>query len=93
MKYNQYKCFNIDSRRPQVLLTGNGLTRNNKPWAELIRSLARDRVPVTEFAAKTGEISLPYSIMTLAMADTEDVVRKKKTRMNFPIKNIRTILC
>lgn len=86
MKYNQYKCFNIQASRPQVLLTGNGLTRNNKPWAELIRSLARDGVPVTEFAAKTGEISLPYTIMTLAMADTEDVVRKKKYQDEFSDK-------
>ena len=86
MKYNQYKCFNIEASRPQVLLTGNGLTRNNKPWAELIRSLARDGVPVTEFVAKTGEISLPYTIMTLATADTEDVVRKKKYQDEFSDK-------
>ncbi|WP_300561325.1 SIR2 family protein [uncultured Oscillibacter sp.] len=86
MKYNQYKCFNIEASRPQVLLTGNGLTRNNKPWAELIQSLARDGVPVTEFTSKTGEISLPYTIMTLAMADTEDVVRKKKYQDEFSDK-------
>ena len=86
MKYNQYKCFNIEASRPQVLLTGNGLTRNNKPWAELIRSLARDGAPVAEFAAKTGEVSLPYTIMTLATADTEDAVRKQKYQNEFTNK-------
>ena len=86
MKYNQYKCFNIEASRPQVLLTGNGLTQNNKPWAELIRSLARDGVLVAEFAAKTGEVSLPYTIMTLATADTEDAVRKQKYQNEFSNK-------
>ena len=86
MKYNQYKCFDINASRPQVLLTGNGLTRNNKPWAELIRSLARDGVPVAKFAANTGESSLPYTIMTLATAETEDVVRKKKYQDEFSDK-------
>ncbi len=75
MTYKDYKIFNLLERRPQVLLFGNGIVRNDNEdmrWERLIQSIARDGIDVSEYR------DVPYTIQATAVADMGDTKRHQK---------------
>lgn len=75
MKYNEFKVFNLLERRPQVLLLGNGIVRNDNEdmrWEQFIQSIARDGVNASEYK------DAPYTIQATAVADIGDKKRRQK---------------
>ena len=68
------KRFDLDERRPSVLLFGNGIVRcfsKNSDWTRVIESLAVTSLDPEE----TG--SFPYSIRATVTTDPDDVSRRK----------------
>lgn len=62
-------------RRPQVLLLGNGIVRNDNEdmrWERLIQTIARDGIDTSEYR------DVPYTIQATAVADIDDAKRRQK---------------
>lgn len=75
MTYKKYKTFNLLKRRPQVLLLGNGIVRNDNEdmrWERLIQTIARDGIDTSEYR------DVPYTIQATAVADIDDAKRRQK---------------
>ena len=75
MTYKKYKTFNLLKRRPQVLLLGNGIVRNDNEdmrWERLIQTIARDGIDTNEYR------DVPYTIQATAVADIDDAKRRQK---------------
>lgn len=78
------KTFDLNERRPQVLLLGNGLTYDaGISWYELIRKVARKDVDVNKYEKErvnerfTGYY-VPNTVLTLATSETDDSNRHKQ---------------
>lgn len=77
-KHKQYKSFDLTKQRPQVLLLGNGLSRQ-KSWHDFIKSVADKNV---EKYSKNEEFLLPNLILTSAVTD----IKKDSERQNQYLK-------
>ena len=87
------KFFNLERRKPQVLLVGNGLSYNSKfTWSSLIKNLAKNN----EFCFDKSKI--PYSIQASMIAPISDKERHAKYQLlmqryeYLPKENIDKIL-
>ena len=83
MQAQKYKTFNIEERRPSVLVVGNGLVYNPRfSWAELIKKVSRPEVDVSRYEKGNTAPNVifqlvPNTILTLATSVTEDTKRHK----------------
>ena len=73
-KYNQYKTFNLNKKRPQVLLVGNGLSRQIS-WKEFIKNVS---VRDVEKYYNDKQFQLPNLILASAVTDIDDSDRQSK---------------
>ena len=84
MSNRDIKVFDMDARRPQVLLLGNGLTYSTGvPWPELIQKVAKDRTickkyEKTDGAGRAVSFHVPNTVLTLATSETDDIQRHHK---------------
>lgn len=84
MSNQDIKVFDMDTRRPQVLLLGNGLTYNTGvPWPNLIQKVAKDRTICGKYEKKdsTGKavgFHVPNTVLTLSTSETDDIQRHQK---------------
>ena len=69
MQYNQYKTYDLTKKRPNVLILGNGLTRETSlSWAKLIKSIGRDTVLYVGAFWYVSLIPMVYMLMGAAGA-------------------------
>lgn len=73
-KYNQYKTFNLNKKRPQVLLVGNGLSRQIS-WKKFIKNVS---VRDVEKYYNDKQFQLPNLILASAVTDIDDSARQSK---------------
>lgn len=73
-KYKQYKKFDLTHKRPQVLLLGNGLSRQIG-WKQFIESVANKDI---EKYYKDKEPQLPNLILTSTVTDIDDSTRQSR---------------
>lgn len=84
MNFADYKTFDLQKRRPKVLLIGNGLTYSTGvPWHELIKKTARPGADVTKYEQldKDGRhqrFYVPNTVLMLAVSEVGDVRRHKQ---------------
>lgn len=84
MNNKQYKIFNLDERRPQVLVLGNGLTyRLGISWNQLIKGVSRPDVDLSKYDKKNAPCDVsfqkvPNTIFTLATSARNDSERHAK---------------
>ena len=73
MEQQGVKHFNINEKRPQVLLVGNGLVyQDDFSWDNFITKISKEN----KFNTLTGDI--PYTIKATATADVSDTIRHNK---------------
>lgn len=68
--------FDLTKKRPQVLVTGNGLTYS-VPWNELINKIARKPELAMKYSCD-NYTDIPYSLRSLVVGDIEDEIRHNK---------------
>lgn len=85
MSNRDNKVFDLDVRRPQVLLLGNGLTYSTGvPWPELILKVAKDSTICEKYVKKKNSVGkvlsfhVPNTVLTLATSETDDIQRHQK---------------
>lgn len=84
MRKRDCKVFNLNEKRPQVLLLGNGLTYGTGlPWYKLIQQVARVDVDVHQYERKNKEgkvvgFHVPNTVLTMATSETDDTRRHNK---------------
>ncbi len=80
----KFKSFDLETKRPQVLLLGNGLTYSTGiPWYELIEKVARNKTIVEKYkkldsSGKPVGFHVPNTVLTLATSEKDDQQRHKK---------------
>ena len=73
MKHQIIKHFNINEKRPQVLLMGNGLVyQNDFSWNNFINKISKENKPILL------DNDIPYSIKATAITDISDTIRHNK---------------
>lgn len=84
MSNRDYKVFNLEDGKPQVLLMGNGLTyETGVPWHELIRKVAKDNMIIEKYVKRNDSgnfcgFHVPNTVLTLATSQTDDTKRHQK---------------
>lgn len=84
MQYNQYKTYDLTKKRPNVLILGNGLTRETSlSWAKLIKSIGRTGANISQYEEQNPDGSfkrfiIPNTILTVATSIINDSARRKK---------------
>ena len=73
-KYKQYKKFDLTYKLPQVLLFGNGLSRQ-VDWKQFIKAVSNKDV---EKYYKNKDAQLPNLILTSTVTDINDLARQNK---------------
>ena len=67
------KNFDLNKKRPQVLLLGNGITYNPEvEWSKIIEKFAKDKDYINEYQ------DAPYPVQATIATDFEDVNRYNK---------------
>ena len=78
--HDKPKVFNLNEKRPKVLLLGNGLFRGNGiPWKTVIEKSAKEGFDFSKYEDSTiNDYGIPYAILSLVSADIDDKVRRDK---------------
>lgn len=84
MKNNQFKTFNLINQRPNVLILGNGLTRNTSiSWAKLIQGIKRNNSNISLYKELEADgtfkrFIIPNTILTQATSIIDDTERRNR---------------
>ena len=86
MQYKRYQSFDLDEKRPNVLLLGNGILKSCDPtsaksWEEYIFDIANNSYTVK---AKKQLKNAPYSIQAMTVSGIEDGHRQQQYIECFP---------
>lgn len=74
----EIKSLDITQKYPQVLLMGNGLTRNTGyTWHDFIKSCAKENAEIEKYK-KGDTFQVPNTILSLAVMESDDELRHKK---------------
>ena len=83
MEKIQFKTYNLDIRRPKVLVIGNGLVHGQSiSWGDLIRRVSREDVDISAYEEldSNGYIKflVPNTVLTLSTSVVNDKERHEK---------------
>lgn len=84
MNFTDYKTFDLQQRRPKVLLIGNGLTYNTGvPWPTLIKKTARPDADVSKYEqldehGRHQKFYVPNTVLMMAVSEVGDAQRHKQ---------------
>ena len=93
MNIEKGKVFNLEERRPKVLLMGNGLTYGSTvPWHELIYKVARPGIDFSKYEERDEKdqfirFHVPNTVLTLATSEVSD--DRRHTRYVDVLKDIQ----
>ena len=69
--------YNLEERRPKVLLLGNGVVYDKDYcWEKIIERIKRHEINSADFKNKNNQYEAPYSILVSAMASEDDNERR-----------------